>query len=239
MSQTVDVIYDGHNFKFTCHDLGKDIYVGDAILKHGIYDDVKTSIWYNHIQPGDLVIDVGANIGWFSKIARIKGADVIAIEPDPKAYSLLIDNCPDIEAYQMCAGNSTDGVKLWLNDDNYGDNRTGSAGIDCIQNTLDNIVGDRPIAAIKIDTQGWEPNIIAGAANTIKNMKSGAMVIMEYWPYGLKLNEFDVKFLETYLGLFSSSTYHHNDGSIRDLPLADFDTMADNMHNFGDIVSIK
>lgn len=239
MSTAVTVSYRGHSFEFTCHDLGSDPYVGDAILRHGMYDGGKTDLWYDHIQPGDLVIDVGANIGWFSKIARIKGADVIAIEPDPKAFSMLVTNCPHIEAHQLCAGKSTDNVKLWLNEDNYGDNRTGSVGIDRAQDMIDNIVGDRIVAAIKIDTQGWEPNVIAGALQTIKKMKTGGLVIMEYWPYGLSLNGFGYEFVQNYLSLLPASTYIRNDGTVCNIADIDFDKMAANMHDFGDFVSIK
>lgn len=239
MSETANINYNGHEFDFVCHPLGTDIYIGDAIIHHGMYDESKTQLWYDNIQPGDLVIDVGANIGWFSKIASLKGADVIAIEPDPKAFSLLKQNCPNIESYQLCAGNSTDNIKLQVSEENYGDNRTGSAGIVCHQNTIDNIVGDRVVAAIKIDTQGWEPNIINGALSTIKNMKPGGLVIMEYWPYGLKLNNFNGSFLTEFYKLFTEITFVHVDGTVKQITEDDFESMATTYENFGDLIAYK
>jgi len=48
------------------------------------------------IAPGDVCLDIGANIGYysvlFSNLVGPKGK-VIAIEPDPDNFQLLIKNC--------------------------------------------------------------------------------------------------------------------------------------------------
>lgn len=58
------------------------------------------SIWYEHdydiprmpIRPGDTVIDVGANYGFFSCYAASKGARVYAFEPSPPVFEQLQKN---------------------------------------------------------------------------------------------------------------------------------------------------
>src|SRR5260370_13720390 len=59
-----------------------------------------TSIWYGHdydiprmpIRAGDVVIDIGANYGFFSCYAASKGARVYAFEPNPMIFEKLQRN---------------------------------------------------------------------------------------------------------------------------------------------------
>lgn len=44
------------------------------------------------IKPGDVVLDVGMNIGGFAVTAASKGAKVIGYEPHPETYELALEN---------------------------------------------------------------------------------------------------------------------------------------------------
>lgn len=45
------------------------------------------------IEPGDVVVDIGANVGMFTRWARLRGASrVISFEPFSLTYACLIDN---------------------------------------------------------------------------------------------------------------------------------------------------
>lgn len=48
------------------------------------------------LRPGDLAIDLGANMGVVTDILARTGADVIAFEPDPWAFSKLTERFADI-----------------------------------------------------------------------------------------------------------------------------------------------
>ncbi len=59
------------------------------------------------LQPGDLVFDFGANIGKFSRIMGITGAEVHAFEPDPETCDTLRKNVadlPNIIVHQQAVG---------------------------------------------------------------------------------------------------------------------------------------
>ena len=52
----------------------------------GLYEFVDMAIVLHPLRPGDLFIDVGANIGSYNVLAAgACGADVVAIEPEPEA----------------------------------------------------------------------------------------------------------------------------------------------------------
>lgn len=206
-----NINYKTHSF--TLHTRGEsDIYISNWLLKGAIYEPNLTEIWYEHIKEGDLVLDIGANLGWYTKIANLKNAKAIAIEPDPTSFELLTLNCSDKnELHNVCAGNNTNDIMLQVSNNNFGDNRTSDNGdIVCKQNTIDNIVGDRArqIRAIKIDTQGWEPNIISGAINTLKNVSDDCLIIIEYWPYGLTLNNFTSDAYQELFDIFCGRVLH-------------------------------
>jgi FkbM family methyltransferase len=58
------------------------------------------STWYSHdydvphvpIRPGDVVLDIGANQGFFTCYAAYRGANVYAFEPNPESYERLLSN---------------------------------------------------------------------------------------------------------------------------------------------------
>jgi FkbM family methyltransferase len=233
---SVNIQYHNHNFKLYTHGFDDQV-ISSHIEKYGAWEKELTDIWYNHINEGDLVLDIGANIGWYTKIANIKGAVAISVEPDPKNFSLLQQNCSNYtnEFYNLCVGNNTDDIMLKLSNDNYGDNRTGVDGdILCKQTTIDNLVGDRAnkIRAIKIDTQGWEPNIILGGLETLKNVADDCVIIIEYWPWGLSQNNFNY---DAYINLRSIFT-----GSLTHFPNAvDWETSKDNPHVHCDLIIYK
>ena len=69
---------------------------------------------------GDVVVDIGANIGVYSLYAAHKGAQVVAYEPHPETFALLKANTTgrNVECHQAAVvGKGTDPVALWINPD--------------------------------------------------------------------------------------------------------------------------
>lgn len=57
--------------------------------------------------PGDLCLDLGANVGEFTVRMANTGADVISFEPDPGAYSILekaVEGMPNVTLVHKAAG---------------------------------------------------------------------------------------------------------------------------------------
>ena len=64
-----------------------EILEGDAILgpaiERGSWADHESALMLAHLRPGMRVLDLGANIGWFSTLAVLRGCEVHAFEPVP------------------------------------------------------------------------------------------------------------------------------------------------------------
>ena len=153
----------------------------NIFINKEIYDDEVYDRFYN-IREEDTVIDVGAHVGVFTlKIARkVKRGLVIAIEPHPFNYRLLMNNVEfnkltNIKALRLALSSFNGVVKLYLS------NRSGTHSLRFRKNsskylevqakTLDTIIEELNISKvdlIKIDAEGAELEIIRGAKNTVK-----------------------------------------------------------------------
>ena len=62
---------------------------------NGVYGEFETKIVKNEIKPNDVVIDIGAHIGYFTLLfAKLVGPEgkVFSFEPEPKNFELLTKN---------------------------------------------------------------------------------------------------------------------------------------------------
>ena len=146
------------------------------------------SILLAETRPGDLVIDVGANIGFYTReLAHAVGPDglVLAVEPVevnrkvlervlPKAYRSRIQVVPlivsDHFGQQAIELTSVSGAFL------HGtchvvDNPVTGASVEVVDSTtidhLSNNVSGRRVALLKIDVEGHEDKVLGGALRTL------------------------------------------------------------------------
>lgn len=121
------------------------------------------------------IIDVGANIGnhtlYFSKIFK----NVISFEPHPLTFRLLELNCTDADNIILenrALGEGVGEIRLAENKKNMGGTHVSDLGKTVAKVTsLDDYLKGRNdnIAAIKIDVEGYEREVLQGAMNTISN----------------------------------------------------------------------
>src|SRR5688572_2023380 len=64
-----------------------------------------TIAWINRMKPGDVLFDVGANMGQYSLLAAQRGVRVHAFEPEAQNFALLVRN--------IIVNNLTDPVTAW------------------------------------------------------------------------------------------------------------------------------
>jgi FkbM family methyltransferase len=173
---------------------------GESVALYGNPPDYwESTLLVSILRPGDLFVDIGANAGIYTLLAVETGADVIALEPGTAARSLLLENldlngCRDaVHVHAAAAGRErgtaqvTDGTHV-LNhviDPSVATppvrpvfalaRATGSELVDVV--TVDEIVGDREVAAIKIDVEGFEQSVLEGLPRALREHRVGYLQV--------------------------------------------------------------
>jgi FkbM family methyltransferase len=149
----------------------------------------------SNIKSGMNVVDIGANIGFytllFSKLVGSEGC-VYSFEPDKQNYHYLKKLCNkynNIKLKNMAVGNKVGKIPLYLSDKLNVDHLTYDNGekrevtqVSCV--TIDKYFKDKKIDFIKIDTQGYEYQVLLGMKETL-NKSRNIIILSEYSPFDL------------------------------------------------------
>jgi FkbM family methyltransferase len=148
------------------------------------------------IRPGMTVLDVGANIGLYTRwLAGLVGPDgrVIAMEPEPRNFERLTAaaaRLPQVTTIHAAAAERSGTLRLYVADDLNVDHHSyddgdGRRTVDVPAKAIDDVVppGTR-VDVIKMDIQGAELAALRGARRVLAENPDISMVL-EYWPYGL------------------------------------------------------
>ena len=130
-------------------------------------------------QTGDVVVDIGANIGEFSLYAVSKGAQVYAFEPDPSAFACLSHNLrqfPSATGYKLALWSERTTLKFFKATDQADSSffKPNSQIQEVIEleawrlEDVPEIAALERIDFLKIDGEGAEPEILQGATETLR-----------------------------------------------------------------------
>jgi len=147
---------------------------------------------------GAVVVDVGANIGIYSKfLSRRVGPTgmVHSFEPSPDNFrrlSAATHGLSNIRLTQAVVGERTGECKLYVSDKLNVDHRAYQADDDSRRAVLTEMValedyfkpGQR-VNLIKMDTQGYELHALRGAQRVLQE-NPDINLLLEFWPAGLK-----------------------------------------------------
>lgn len=197
------------------------------LFSNGIYEPFETEIVKTEIRKGDIVLDIGANIGYYTLIfANLVGSEgkVFAFEPDPGNFALLEKNVEangyhNVILVNKAVSNKNGKIKLYLSDD-IGDHRIYDPGdgrkfveIEAIR--LDDYFkqGNSRVNFIKMDIQGAEWEAIQGM-NLLLQKNKDLKVITEFSPKLLRISGFKP---EDYLGLLINHDFklYHADERVQ------------------------
>jgi FkbM family methyltransferase len=164
------------------------------------------------LRPMDLFIDVGANVGSYTVLAAgVAGCQCISIEPHPRTFRHLEDNVrlnglgERVVAHNVALGPSRSRLSLTADmgamnhiidpaDDKL-------AVVEVEVQPLDALVAhvDAPVA-IKIDVEGFELKVIAGATQVLRSPRLMA-VVMEVNGSGVRYGSSDGQLHQQMLNL--------------------------------------
>ena len=180
-----------YNHDGRCITVDLSDHVGREMFKHGWYESAYVDFIRQHLGDRDgQFVDVGANVGNYSLALAPHYAHTLAFEPNPAVFPVLDANLKLNSSLPITA------VPCWLSSDNatldfYPDdtNNSGASGFEAHGSSAEPIplkvvAGDeyfdtgRSVAAIKIDVEGHELDVVQGLRRTIQ--RDRPVIFMEW-----------------------------------------------------------
>jgi len=193
--------------KYVFYYLSNDKYIGQRIALEK-YEPYETQLILRQTKKGNTIIDVGANIGYYTVLLADKvgkTGKVYAFEPDIINFEILkknieANNLKNVELINAAVGSKVGKLKLHKSKENLGDHKLYKTPLGYAASPLDEgktvkivkldeYLKDKKVDLMKIDTQGWEPEVIEGAKNIIA--KNKPTMFLEYSPASYKIAKLD------------------------------------------------
>jgi FkbM family methyltransferase len=156
-------------------------YIANRMMLQGTFETDEAVIIKSHIKEADVFVDVGANIGCYTCLARSLSKYAVAFEPqaqnleclyaaldknnwsDTEVFPLGLSHSPGLLTLYGASGPSASLVKGWAG---YSERFKRVIPV----NTMDNLLGNRFAGKklfIKIDVEGAEYDVLKGAIKTL------------------------------------------------------------------------
>ncbi len=155
----------------------------------GLHEFEDMAFTLHLLRSGDLLADVGANVGSFTVLAASRGAHVVAFEPSREARKRLEENVrlndqtgmTDVrsEAVGASAGEAAFTVGRDTVNHLLGANEEG-ASEQVKVTSLDQALAGRVPTLVKIDVEGFEKEVLAGASRILASNEVLALIV-EIW----------------------------------------------------------
>ncbi len=226
----------------------KDDPVSNSLYFYSKHEPFEISLFQKLIKEGDVVVDVGAHIGYYTLIASGlvgKTGRVFSFEPDPNNL-LRLQQC--VTANKL---SNVVIVNRAVSNENKGDNRMFMINHKekCIQ--VESITLDKyfaksklPIDFIKMDIQGAEVKALQGMSDILRKNQD-IILILEFWPYGYSHTGNNAKELLDLLEKYKFLFYHQgiNEAANKLIPISTKtlleDYRADNLSESTNILCIR
>jgi len=189
----ISLLHWGNKLYERCYPLYFPLYVIYKVLS----DRAERRLFRRFVQPGMTVVDVGGNIGIYTRyLARLIGPTgrVHTFEPSPSNFEHLKENTRGLSNVLLnhaAVGEHNGVIKLFISDEMNVDHRTFDSGdgrrsIEVSVTALDDYFEPgKKVDFIKIDVQGYEWSVLQGAKRVLKE-NADLKILMEFWPWGLK-----------------------------------------------------
>ncbi len=175
-----------------------DNAVSNSLIEGWIYEPYLFDFIYDNqlSLEGTEIIDVGANNGHFTvEFAHLVGdvGKVFSFEPQRIIFqqlcaNIFLNGLDNVYPVQAAIGNQSGVIQVEKPDYskqgevNFGDVHVGTGASDKVENVrllrLDDLVFQN-VSIVKIDVQGFEPNVIEGATETIKKHRPYIFIEIE------------------------------------------------------------
>lgn len=156
----------------------------------GLHEFDEMAFVLHALREGDLFVDVGANVGTYTVLAAgVAGCRCVAMEPVSSSFEQLLDNLRLnqiqhlVDAHRVAVGDRDGSVRVTTHrgpmNRLIGTNDGATSNADVVASRrLDELLAGKSPTIIKIDVEGFEPHVVAGALQTLRQ-SSVLAVLME------------------------------------------------------------
>lgn len=185
--------------------LGHVMFLDDqdsmGLSTNGIYEPFETALIQKYVKPGQTVLDVGANIGYYTLLfaKRVGEAGVVhAFEPESDAFKLLEKNLKlngynNVVPHPLAVSDRDGNAYLTRDPFSNLDHRITSRSEQKDKNVkvhtvkIDSLAGSSELTVdvVKLDIQGAEYSAVQGMQATL--LKSSTILLLsEFWPKAIQ-----------------------------------------------------
>lgn len=211
--------------------------IGRALFKRGVHEPHVSRWVREHLDPGpgELIIDVGANLGYYAVLFAQLGTrrhTVLAFEPEPYNYQLLTRNVElngagNVRAFRLALGETSEQRDLVMyKASNRGrhsllDLHAGSrTSVDV--RSLDGVLEEHglsraAIRLLKLDVEGYEFFVLKGAEAAVRRCQ---YIVLEYSPQYFRRSGLGAGFFETFLDRHGLRCHTFTERGLSELPVA-------------------
>lgn len=181
----IEIVRTKYRDWFACYK--NDNMISTSLRMYGEYQQIELDILATLIQPNTVVYDVGSNIGYHATAFSHMCDQVYCFEAHPQHYEVLKFNLrqdPHCRAFNLALGDR-EGI---IHVDGFDVNKTANYGTVSVGNespitvkmtSIDTLVESgliTPPDFIKIDVEGYEPQVLLGAKNTVSRHRPGLYI---------------------------------------------------------------
>ena len=170
----------------------------------GLHEFSEMGFVLHFLRREDLFVDVGANIGSYSILAAgVAGAQTICFEPVPGTFRVLTENVQSnglegrVELQNIACGSAAGMLRFTTGLDTTNHAlaaaESTNGAIEVAVKPLDEALGGRVPRAMKVDVEGFETQVVAGADKTLGDERLWCL-LMEAGGFGSRYG-FDEKVL--------------------------------------------
>lgn len=184
-SEFIDLPWGHKNFHINPNDT-----IGKSLRHFGLYDLVVTEILTRLCAGAGLVVDVGANRGYFTSLMSKLAKQVESFEPHPLMFQELKTNgqhLKNVKLHQLALSDKKEVVNLYIPSD-FGANQgiasleyqKGAESLKINCERLDTIMDNQNIDVMKIDVEGHELGVLKGAQSLFDKRNIRFVVFEEF-----------------------------------------------------------
>jgi FkbM family methyltransferase len=194
--------------------------VGHNLITKGIYEPRTSLLFSKVVKEGDVVVDFGAHIGYYTLLASKivgKSGRVYSFEPEPENYKILLknlklNNALNVFPLQKAVSNKKGFLKLYLDENDSGrhtiipDKSKKSIVVECV--VPDEFFKEK-IDVIKMDVEGAEYLVLLGMTRLINENKD-IKIFVEFSPNRVKKTGYHPKAFIDMLFKFNFEIFNIN-----------------------------